>query len=154
VILIERETSFVEEIQHWREISFPFTRIANVQAAGSTMVFVSWCGVLGVDTSRYLAVEVFQFLEARLDLIPTEGFVANESGPFLIVITSTDRVHSKVDSARAAQPFSSRIITFTVVGVFLRRGLVAPVHILVHEGRPSLSIDSEVAVFVGTSGFE
>jgi hypothetical protein len=38
--------------------------------------------------------------------------------------------------------------------MFLRRGLVTPVHILVHEGRPSLSINSEVAVSVGTSGFE
>jgi hypothetical protein len=118
------------------------------------MVFIFRCGVLGVDSSRDFSVEGFQLLEAMLDLVPAKSTVTNDSRPFLVVITSADCIHSKVDSTRAAQSFSPRIITFTVIGRFLRCGFIAPVHAFVFEGGPSLSVNSEVAVFVGTSGFE
>jgi hypothetical protein len=64
------------------------------------------------------------------------------------------RTCPKIDGARAAQAFAPRVITLTIVGVFLGTGLVAPIHILVQQSDPTFAIDSKVTILICTSGFE
>lgn len=154
VIRVEREASLVEQIQHREQILLPLASISYVEAARVSVVVGLGRSIAGVNTLWDITVEGLETLVTRLNSVPAESIVADDTRPLVVVVTSTDGVDSKVDCARTSEALSTRVVALSVITVLLGRGLVAIVHTLVHKSGPPLAVDSEVAIIIVAAGLE
>ena len=99
-------------------------------------------------------MESFKSLESALDVLPSEALIASDAGPLFIIVARTNAVHTKVDGARATHAAAATVVNLAVVAVRLRRCLITPVHGLVHESGPSLTVDTQVTVFLPITCFQ
>ncbi|KAI6762114.1 hypothetical protein HG531_002667 [Fusarium graminearum] len=120
----------------------------------TSMILTLGRSVLLVDTLRQSTVKVLKTLVSLLDLIPGVSIIANDTRPLFVVVPRTNAVDAKVDGAGTTETLSARVIQLSTVSELLRRSLVAPVHILVHKGEPSLAVNAEVTVRICATCFK
>ena len=118
------------------------------------MVGRLWSGVLLIDPGWSLTVECLEAPEPGLHILPPKRIVVHNPGPLFIVIAGAYGINAKINSGRAAQASSSRVVKLPVVAMFLGGSLIPPVHVLVLKSQPPLAVHEKVSVIVEASSFE
>jgi hypothetical protein len=99
-------------------------------------------------------MKVLKTLVSLLNLFPAERIITDDTSPLFVIVSRTNTVDTKVDGARTTKTLPARVIQLSAISEFLGRCFIAPVHVLVHKGEPSLAVNAQIAVCVCTTCFK
>lgn len=153
MVRVGRNAHLIEDIQHERQVLFPFRSESNTQTALGAMIRRLGRSIFGMRSLRDGTIKGLQLSEASLHAIPLEEIISHHRSPLVIIIASANSVNPEIDRTAPSEDLSARIIDLSAVAVFLRSRLVPQVQVTVRERRPSLAIDLVRGIIVAFSGF-